>query len=370
MRGESGRLITDTVRIVTRMRVGLDVTPTLSGRTGIGRYVLQLHAGLRVRADTTVRSFALGRGDASAVTARRLPVPLRVVHTAWRHGVSIPVTMLTGRVDVLHATDLVAPPSRTPVVQTVHDLLALQHPEFFSARTIQIVRDAAAALSRVRTIITTCSATADSISDMTGFPRDRVCVVHVGHRPPSLQQPPSLIDEPYVLAVGVVQARKAFEVLVEAVARLGTDGPLVVIAGPLGADAADIIDRFEVVGMGGRVRILEYVSDDDLEALYRHALALGHPSVAEGFGSPALEALGLGVPLVAADIPSVREMAAGCARLVPPRDVDATADALRRVWEEPQETARLVQAGLARAQDFTWPRMIEETVDTYRRAIG
>ncbi|HVU75059.1 MAG TPA: glycosyltransferase family 1 protein [Mycobacteriales bacterium] len=351
--------------------MGLDVTPVINGGSGIARYAALLQEGLAARPDIDVRPYAIGRRTRPTdVPHRHLPVPLRVVHEAWRRGVPLPVTPLTGRVDVVHCTDLVPPPTRRATVVTIHDVLALTHPQYFTERTVQVVRDTVARLPRVQRVITTCHATADAISEVTGFDRTRIEVVRVGHRAPTGAPAPSPVEGPYVLAVGVVQPRKSFDVLVEAMHLLGPDAPRLVIAGPVTDESRATVEVIERLRMGERVSVLDRVDDVALEALYRNAVALCHPSVAEGFGSPALEALGYGTPLVAADIPSVHEMAAGAARLVPLRDAAATADALRRVWDEPEETARLVAAGRERAADYTWERMVPETVDVYRRAAG
>ncbi|HEY2427864.1 MAG TPA: glycosyltransferase, partial [Acidimicrobiales bacterium] len=99
------------------------------------------------------------------------------------------------------------------------------------------------------------------------------------------------------------------------------------------------------------------------------ATVVCHPSVAEGFGIPFLEGMGYGAPVVAADIPPVREIGAGAAELVPPSDPGALAEALSALLAD--ETARqdLARRGYARAQTYTWEAMADRVVDAYRLVL-
>ena len=164
--------------------------------------------------------------------------------------------------------------------------------------------------------------------------------------------------------------RKGFQILIEALATLGDDAPPLVIAGPDGWRAEEVKQRAVDLHRQDRVRFLGHVSDDDLERLFRHATALVHPSLAEGFGIPCLEALGYGTPVVAADIPSVRELGAGCIDLVEAGDAEALVIGLRRVLGDADHAAAMVERGRARAAEYTWARMSDVIVDAYRRAAA
>jgi glycosyltransferase involved in cell wall biosynthesis len=97
---------------------------------------------------------------------------------------------------------------------------------------------------------------------------------------------------------------------------------------------------------------------------------LAFPSLHEGFGLPVLEAMAAGTPVVASDIPALREVAGPAAVLVPAGDADAWADALGRVLESPSLQAELAGAGRRRAALFSWAQTAEETLRVYEELVG
>jgi glycosyltransferase involved in cell wall biosynthesis len=278
------------------------------------------------------------------------------------------VARLTGPVDVLHAVDGVPPPTSAPVVLTVHDLLPVVLPHLYSPRHLRTTAGHVAATRKATVLVADCETTADQVSEITGVARDRIVVAPLGHREPAAELPPPVVAPPYILAVGAVTPRKSFHLLVEAVGRLGDLGPPVVVAGPPGWRAEEVHEHIAALGLEDRVSFLGRVSDIELESLYRHAELLCHPSIAEGFGIPCLEALGYGVPAVAADIPSVREFGADAVLLVPPGDVEALADALAAVLSDPDRRAAMATAGLRRAERYTWAHTAEGVARAYRLA--
>ena len=119
----------------------------------------------------------------------------------------------------------------------------------------------------------------------------------------------------------------------------------------------------------GRVRMLGYVPDGDLPALYGGADALVYPSLVEGFGLPVLEAMRCGAPVLTSTVSSLPEVAGGAALLVDPLDVEAIADGLARLAGDPALRADLVARGLARAAEFSWEHTARLTLQVYRRFV-
>ena len=119
---------------------------------------------------------------------------------------------------------------------------------------------------------------------------------------------------------------------------------------------------------GERVRITGWLSDEDLEGLYRLAAGFVYPSLHEGFGMPVLEAMRRGTPVACADATSLPEVVGDAALLFDPYDVDAIADAARRLLEG--DTAELVRRGTQRAASFGWERTAEAAIESYRRALA
>ena len=152
------------------MRVGLDATPLLGVRTGIGRYTADLLAALSTGPDELVATaFTLrGRGALAVpagVEVRARPVPARLLQQAWAR-TSVPsVELLTGPLDVFHGTNFVLPPSRAAGVVTVHDLAFLRLPATVSAASARYRVLVPRSLRRARVVVTPSRAVAEQLSD-------------------------------------------------------------------------------------------------------------------------------------------------------------------------------------------------------------
>jgi len=164
------------------------------------------------------------------------------------------------------------------------------------------------------------------------------------------------LPERFVLAVGAHRPHKNYETLLKAMSLMPGDVPLVIVGCLDPAFRSPVPSLVDSLGLADRVRLVPAVGDDWLPALYRAASAFALPSLAEGFGLPALEAMAAGVPLVASDIPVLREVCAGAAALVPPRDAAAWAAALTTALAGGHAVAERVRAGAAVAAAATWER--------------
>lgn len=343
------------------MRVGIDVTATTVGSTGVARYARALTAALGdAGVDTAL--FAVGRGPlAPPPSTRRLRVPLRLAHASWRWVRAPRAEWLAPGCDVVHALDMTPPPTRRPVVVTVHDLAALDLPQLHSARHVQQQQRQLQAARHAAAVCAVSRSTADALV-RHGVAADRVVVTPLGLSP--LPPPDDTgIDGPYLLAVGELTPRKGLRMLVEAFLRadLPPDWRLV-LAGPADAGAADLpVTHARVLRLGR-------VSDARLSGLYTRAAALCFPSLAEGFGLPVLEAMSFGLPVLASDLPVVHEVAGDVATYVAPADVDAWQQALTALVRDGGADSR-ADGGPRRAAEFSWDRTARATVEAYRLAL-
>lgn len=174
-----------------------------------------------------------------------------------------------------------------------------------------------------------------------------------------------------LLAVGGIEPRKGTVHLVRALARLGELAPaLVVVGGHSFQDFAPYRDATlkEAADLGVAVHEVGTLTDDELAGWYAAADALAYPSVAEGFGLVPIEAMALGLPVVASDLAVFREhLTDGVDALLPPVGDDAAlADALRRVITEPALRESLRTAGRATASAFTWANAAAAHQEVYR----
>src|SRR5262249_21318974 len=151
------------------------------------------------------------------------------------------------------------------------------------------------------------------------------------------------IERPYILSVGSIEPRKNLLRLLDAYAELRrwSRSYDLVIVGAAGLRASSVYDRARCLGLLPWIHFVGQVSDDDLAALYAGADVFVFPSIYEGFGLPALEAMASGVPVVASNASSLPEVTGGAAILVDPFNVGSIAAGIRRVLEDPRLASSL-----------------------------
>jgi glycosyltransferase involved in cell wall biosynthesis len=262
-------------------------------------------------------------------------------------------------------------------VLTVHDLTVVLYPELCDAATLaypDLIRRAVAGGAWVHT---PSQYVADQVVAELAVDPERVRSVHhgipvlpAGHPPGG---PPITLPEGcrrYVLAVGTVEPRKDYPLLVEAftpVAAAHPDVALVVVgsdgwgAERFGAALAASPVRSRIVRTG-------YLDDRDLAATLRGAAVLAYPSLYEGFGFPPLQAMAAGVPVVATSAGAIPEVVGDGALLVDPGDLDGLAGAMARALDGGPAIGQLVERGRVRSGTFSWERCAEGLAALYGAA--
>ena len=254
---------------------------------------------------------------------------------------------------------------KPPLVVTVHDLVPLLFPEtvtpwsrIYSRLTLRRLLDAA------DMILTDSNNSAEDLRSLLHVPADRIRVVYIGIDESFLQAPDDLIArrtrEPYVLFVGTPEPRKNLDRLIAAMAVLRARG---------------LKERLVIAGAGGwgatgmdapNVERLGRVSEAELVELYRHASCLALPSLHEGFGFPALEAMAVGTPVVAGRVGALPEITGGAAVLVDPLNVNDIANGIEKAIANRDHLSAL---GRERAKDFSWTKAAAETMSAYRELL-
>lgn len=350
------------------IRVALDVTPELIAATGVARYTRELRGALQAREDVAVRPFGLGRrSEPLPAGVRHLGVPLRAVHAAWRATGLPRAEQITGPVDVVHSLDLVPPPTRQPLVVTVHDLVTSDLPGLHPRRSGEMQRRQLAGLRRAAAIAAVSQSTAKAL-EAIGVNPARLHVTPNGltQLPPA--EDPPVPRRPFVLVVGTLEPRKGHDLLLEAVAAASTD-VAIVFAGPPNGRDEELRALADRLGLASRLTILGRVSDGVLAGLYRDAALLCMPSLGEGFGLPILEAMAAGAPVLASGLPALREVAGTAAEFTAPGDVTALSAALERLVGDPERLEQMRGLGRRRAERFTWQATAEATAAAYRAAL-
>lgn len=351
-----------------RLRVALDGEPLLGRRTGVGNFTLGLLEGLAALDRVDLNVFAVTWRMRPELAARlpagaRLvgrPMPARPVRALWERRVEVPLEVFTGRLDVVHGTNFVVPPTwRAARVVTVHDLTPLHFPEMCQPETLVFPELIRRAVRQGAFVHTHSRFVADEVIEAFGAAPERVRVVWSGIpplAPPATGAGPAIPFDRYVLAVGTVEPRKDYPGLVRAFDAVASSRPDVglVIVGADGWGAEDFRAAVDRAAHRDRILQLGYVDDRDLTAVLRQADLLAYPSRYEGFGYPPLQAMAAGVPVVATAAGSVPEVVGDAAVLVAPGDGDALAAAMAAVLDDRDRAVGLGQAGRERAGTFSW----------------
>lgn len=350
------------------LTVAIDGTPLLGVHTGVARLVDGLIRALSAGHEVDIAAYAVtlrGRSrleDAlpSGVRAGTSPLPARLVHQMWRHTTHPRIERWTGFVDVVHATNVVAPPIRQPTVVTVHDLTALRYPRMCTPDALRYPDAILRAIDGGARIHTTTDFVAREVSEAFGVAFDDVVRIAPGvdaRRGGSAEVGRRIAGTTrYLLALGTIEPRKnlpallrAFDVLAESDA-----GIRLVIAGPDGWGVEQFDAALSASTVPERIRRLGWVSNAQRRDLLAGAQAFAYPSIYEGFGFPPLEAMQCGVPVVAASAGALPEVLGEAALFAPPKDTRALAGALQQVLEDADLRQRLIAAGHERVAHYSW----------------
>jgi glycosyltransferase involved in cell wall biosynthesis len=235
----------------------------------------------------------------------------------------------------------------------------------FRARFTRQARQAAA---HSDIIIAVSEFTANQVNTLLGVPRSRIRVVHHGVRFPKDETGGR--RENMVLFVGVLQIRKNIARLVEAFEQMPPNWILTLAGAATGFGIGGILNQIQASPARERIKILGYITDGELDALYARASIFAFPSLDEGFGMPVLDAMARGVPVLTSNRSVLPEVAGDAALLVDPYQTEEIAMALKRLAEDEGLRETLAEAGRARAKTFSWRKAVEETYGVYRELLS
>ena len=368
------------------MRVLFDYRPALRERSGVGEYAHELavallkaeaaHASLldltlfssswkdRLRPDPTLAK--------ASIVDRQIPV--RALNFAWHRLEWPPIeSLVPGTIDVAHSLHpLLMPARRAARVVTIYDLNFLAHPERTRAEIRRdypaLARDHAQRADRV---IVISEFTAGQVERLLGVPRDRMSLCPPG-APPWTPRSKAAANSSYVLFFGTLEPRKNLGVLLDAYERLAAGGkrlPPLVIGGKATDQAGPWLKRIARPPLSTCVKYIGYVDAERRRELYEGAKLLVQPSFEEGFGLPVLEAMTMGVPVVAANRGALPEVLGDAGTLVDAEDVVGFADAIDNMVNDPVNASSATARGLDRARLFSWDRTAATLITAYHAAI-
>jgi glycosyltransferase involved in cell wall biosynthesis len=271
-------------------------------------------------------------------------------------------------------------------VVTIHDLMWLEQPELVEGRAMMrkirqpyYRRGMRWALTRATRLIAVSEATKQRMLHAAPECESRVRVTHNAADPrfapadsasAAAERAATVLGTraPYYLVVGKNEPYKGHEIAIEAFAKSARQGELLVLIQR--ASAGRGLQRLaERLNIADQLRFLPAVSSEQLVSLLQAARALLQPSIVEGFGIPALEAMACGCPVVASDTPALAEVLGDAGLQARVGDAAAFADAMQRL-RAPGRGDELRARGLVRARAFSWERTAQQTLAVYREAAA
>jgi glycosyltransferase involved in cell wall biosynthesis len=357
--------------------------------TGVGQYTYQLYRellalqtpcrfyyryhfsdDLKVTGNEFADSFER-LADATAVTQLSLKVARKLSFLSSTLGL--------GKADIYHEPNFLPFKTHLASVITIHDLSPLRVPETHRAKPVEIFRQRMPrAVERAKRIIAVSEFTRREIIEYFPEAESKTFVTLEGVRDNYQPMSPEatapylkkmgLTHGRYLLAVGTLEPRKNLARAITAYCALPQKTrkhyPLA-IAGMKGWLNHEFEAAITQLVDAGEAKILGFVPDESMNALYAGARLLVYPSIYEGFGLPPLEAMACGTPVITANCSSLPEVVGDAGIQIDPYDCDAIHAALASLIEDDGLHQRLSQVSIQRAKTFTWRRTAEETLKIF-----
>jgi glycosyltransferase involved in cell wall biosynthesis len=378
------------------MRIGINALFLERPETGSGQYTRNLLQAL-AKAEPTNKYLLISPGPAPSVSEFQLPISNLQLPTSnlrknltklWFEQVAFPLACRRLGVDLAHVPYFASPLfSAVPTVVTVHDLIPLILPAYRGSPLVRLyTRLVAAAARKAEAIITVSQASRQDIVRYLHISPERVHVTYEAageafqpvkneDQRTAIRQKYAL-PERYLLYLGGFDQRKNLSALLRAFALLVNrqQRPRLVIAGQVPARESPMFpDPRRLVrelGVEERVIFTGWVPEEDKPPLYSGATAFVFPSLYEGFGLPAAEALACGTPVIASNRSSLPEVVGEGGILVEPTDAEALAEAMKVLLVDDALRAELRQSALVQAAKFSWKQTALETLAVYRKVVG
>ncbi len=369
------------------MRLGIDARLNAYRHGGIPQYTRQLMAALApLVPDDEI--LALQHRDQQRPLVLAPNVRRVTLFTPPHHRmeqVALPLELLPLRLSLLHCPDFIAPLRRPcPAVVTIHDLAFMHYPQILDDDARRYYAQVGESARHADAIIAVSAATRHDIVTLLDLPPERVDLVYEAAAPifapldlaadsQRVINGHTLRAETFGLFVSTLEPRKNLPTLLRALGVCCDRHPAtpyrLVIAGERGWQDEEIFATVRELHLADALVFLGGVSQADLLWLYNACRFYANPSLYEGFGLPALEALACAAPALLANTSSLPEVAGDAALLLPPLDVAAWAEAIELLWNDEAQRQDLAQRGPLQAAQFSWERAAHETLAIYRRVL-
>jgi glycosyltransferase involved in cell wall biosynthesis len=366
------------------MDFGLDGIPLNQSLTGVGHYTLELAQALaRIAPEDRFELVSplpsLHRPESPAnlhITQARVG---RLSRRFWWQ-VGLPRYIRRSQFRVFHGTNYNVPLLKScPTVVTIHDLSLLLWPQTHDQHLARRARwRLPIMVRRADAIIVPSESIKTEVCEHLGIDDSKITVIPEAPRSTFWPVPVAEtlavrrrlnIGDDFILFVGTIEPRKNLLTLVrafEVILRNNVAQTQLILVGNEGWMTGDLHGYLGSAEVSERIRLVGYLADDDLRALYSSCRVFVYPSLYEGFGLPLLEAMACGAPVITSNVPAIRETIGDIAVLISPTDVNELAHSIMRVLENPAEREQRSTASKEHASKFSWEKAAAATLNVYR----
>jgi glycosyltransferase involved in cell wall biosynthesis len=372
------------------MRIGIDGLSLTEVLTGIGHYTNELAHHLAVATDqdevevVSPRRFlpAFANDTERPANLHFSRARMSPMNRRW-WSLGLPRYIRRHSLALFHGTNFEVPLQQVcPTVLTIHDLSMWLHPESHERKLVRRARRRLPLMAGAATmIITPTESVRQEVHEHLRIPLETIVAVAEAardcFRPVDAERTAATrkrlgINDDFLLFVGTVEPRKNLKTLLNAfeAVRQSRQRPLqLVIAGRRGWLVDDFFKSLKHSPHANAIVLTGYLPDEDLCALYSSCTAFIYPSIYEGFGLPPLEAMACGAPVVASNIPAIKEVVNPAARLISPDSAPELTRTLLELLDSVSARKELSAAGVKRAAQFSWARTASATRNVYTEAI-
>lgn len=374
------------------MRIGIDAHFASYELRGMGKYVVQLVAGL-VRSGGAHEYVVYGHAEMfpqpNGHSNVRFRNPGALPYPVWEQAV-LPRWVRQDRLELLHCPANTAPvslPKDLKLVVTIHDVMYLL-PKRVLPRS-NVIRQRFGSVyrkfvvprgaRRANRIIADSEFTKQEVVEYLEILPERIRAVHLGidaefaSLGDEINGTPEeigaqVLDAPFILALGAGDPRKNTLAVIRAYAARWRDLPSqerLIVVGLRDWQSSAACELVRQLGLNERVFFAGYVSEQSLAWLYKAARCFLYPTLYEGFGLPPLEAMACGTPVITSDRTCVPEVARGAAILVDPTSEESIGDALVRLLHDESLRRELIGRGKAQVRKFGWQETVRKTLAVY-----
>ena len=362
------------------MRIGIDASPLVGDRGGVGWHTYYL-----------LRGMLAARRNAEFVAYLR-PGSRPPEETRYWSGIdrltwtTASKWAMRGRgsadqLDLYHGTNFrMHTVGRYGGIVTIHDLWLERFPQYstkFLGQKLSSLKTRRTAL-RARKVVTVSRFSAQELVELFGLSAQQIAVIPNGVSEDffprqdhdafmALKQRIGLGADRFILFVGGADPRKNHRVVLESASLIQRqlEGRMLLLAGSSVHAFGSYEETVKSFGLAGRVLCPGRLTQDDLQLLYSHADLFIFPSLYEGFGMPVLEAMACGAPVITSKTTALGEVAGDAALLVDPHNPRELADRMIEALESESLRASLKAKGFARIKQYTWTHSALQTCDLY-----